>query len=187
MKLIGTELEGVFIIEPDVYADDRGTFSVTFTAKDFSNGVGGVDFVQDNQSVSKYGVVRGLHFQSPPFAQAKLVRAVTGRILDVAVDIRKDSPTFGRHITVELSDENNRQLFIPRGFAHGFSVLSKQAVVQYKCDAYYAPSHEGGIAFDDPGLGIDWGIPARDIILSEKDLSNPTLEHITLHEQTANE
>ena len=137
-----------------------------------------VDFVQDNESLSTYGVVRGLHFQKPPRAQAKLVRVVKGRVLDVAVDLRKDSPTYGHHVSVELSDENHRQLFIPKGFAHGFSVLSEEVVFQYKCDDYYAPETEGAVAWDDPDLAIDWQIPAEKIILSEKDRNHPRLTEL---------
>lgn len=173
MKIIPTDIEGVVILEPKIFPDDRGYFSVTYTAKDFAEQVDDMTFVQDNQSASKYGVIRGLHYQLPPFAQAKLVRAVAGRVLDVAVDIRQGSPTFGKHVAVELSEDNHRQLFIPEGFAHGFSVLSERAVLQYKCNAYYAPTHEGGIAFDDPELNIDWGIPADKAIISDKDRQHP--------------
>ncbi len=173
MKIIPTDIEGVIILEPKIFPDDRGYFSVTYTAKDFAEQVDDMTFVQDNQSASKYGVIRGLHYQLPPFAQAKLVRAVVGRVLDVAVDIRQGSPTFGKHVAVELSEDNHRQLFIPEGFAHGFSVLSERAVLQYKCNAYYAPTHEGGIAFDDPELNIDWGIPADKAIISDKDRQHP--------------
>lgn len=173
MKIIPTDIEGVVILEPKIFPDDRGYFSVTYTAKDFAEQVDDMTFVQDNQSASKYGVIRGLHYQLPPFAQAKLVRAVVGRVLDVAVDIRQGSPTFGKHVAVELSEDNHRQLFIPEGFAHGFSVLSERAVLQYKCNAYYAPTHEGGIAFDDPELNIDWGIPADKAIISDKDRQHP--------------
>jgi len=143
--------------------------------KEFEEKVGKTVFVQDNESKSRYGVLRGLHFQKPPFAQAKLVRVVKGRVLDVAVDIRKDSPTFGSHVSLELSDENKTQLFIPRGFAHGFVVLSDEAIFQYKCDNYYSPGHEGAILWNDPRLHIDWQLPANEIILSEKDKNNPIL------------
>lgn len=180
MKITKTEIEGVFILEPKVFPDERGNFSVTFTAKDFCERVDDIEFVQDNQSVSKHGVIRGLHYQLPPFAQAKLVRVVTGKVLDVAVDIRKGSPTFGKHVAVELSAENHRQLFIPEGFAHGFSVLSEQAVLQYKCNNYYAPDHEGSIAFDDPQLNIDWDIAAGDAIVSAKDRQAPKFKDATL-------
>ena len=138
-----------------------------------------VDFVQDNESRSSYGVVRGLHFQKPPYSQSKLVRVISGTVLDVAVDIRKGSPTFGRHVAVELSGDNHRQLFIPRGFAHGFAVLSNEAVFQYKCDSFYAPQSEGAIAWDDPDLGIDWRIPPERVVLSEKDRRHPWLKDIT--------
>ncbi len=182
MKITSTEIDGVAILEPKVFPDERGYFSVTFTAKEFAEQVCDTVFVQDNQSVSKYGVIRGLHYQLPPFAQAKLVRVIVGKVIDVAVDIRKGSPTFGKHVAVELSEDNHRQLFIPRGFAHGFSVLSETAVLQYKCDAYYAPSHEGSIAFDDPALGIDWGVPAEKVIASGKDRQAPRFNTAPLFE-----
>lgn len=175
MEVIQTEIEGLIIIQPKVYGDERGYFFESFSMKEFEEKVGKTIFVQDNESKSRYGVLRGLHFQKPPFAQAKLVRVVTGRVLDVAVDIRKDSPTFGRHLSVELSDENKTQLFIPRGFAHGFAVLSDEAIFQYKCDNYYSPAHEGAILWNDPGLHIDWQLPPDEIILSEKDKNNPIL------------
>ena len=170
MTIIGTEIEGVVIIEPRVFGDARGYFFESFNLRDFVEKTGlNVNFVQDNESCSTYGVVRGLHFQCPPYAQAKLVRVVEGRVLDVAVDIRKDSTTYGRHVAVELSAENKRQFFLPKGFAHGFSVLSQTAVFQYKCDEYYHPESEGAIAWDDPTLAIDWGIAPSDVLLSEKD------------------
>ena len=179
MKIIQTEIQGVLIIEPDVFGDRRGYFFESFNRKRFEEITGmTVDFVQDNESLSTYGVVRGLHFQKPPRAQAKLVRVVKGRVLDVAVDLRKDSPTYGHHVSVELSDENHRQLFIPKGFAHGFSVLSEEVVFQYKCDDYYAPETEGAVAWDDPDLAIDWQIPAEKIILSEKDRNHPRLTEL---------
>lgn len=179
MKIIQTEIQGLLIIEPDVYGDRRGYFFESFNRKRFEEMTGmTVDFVQDNESLSTYGVVRGLHFQKPPRAQAKLVRVVKGRVLDVAVDLRKDSPTYGHHVSVELSDENHRQLFIPKGFAHGFSVLSEEVVFQYKCDDYYAPETEGAVAWDDPDLAIDWQIPAEKIILSEKDRNHPRLTEL---------
>ena len=179
MKIIQTEIQGVLIIEPDVYGDRRGYFFESFNRQRFEEMTGiAVDFVQDNESLSTYGVVRGLHFQKPPRAQAKLVRVVKGRVLDVAVDLRKDSPTYGHHVSVELSDENHRQLFIPKGFAHGFSVLSEEVVFQYKCDDYYAPETEGAVAWDDPDLAIDWQIPAEKIILSEKDRNHPRLTEL---------
>lgn len=140
--------------------------------------VADVDFVQDNESKSCYGVVRGLHFQKPPFTQAKLVRVVKGRVLDVAVDLRKDSPTYGKHVAVELTEDNHRQFFVPRGFAHGFAVLSEEAVFQYKCDNYYAPQSEGAVAWNDPDLGIDWGLPSEDVLLSEKDSKHPLLKDL---------
>lgn len=179
MKIIETEIQGLFIIEPDVYGDSRGYFFESFNKKRFEEQTGiNVDFVQDNESRSTYGVVRGLHFQRPPHAQAKLVRVVSGRVLDVAVDLREGSPTYGKHVAVELSGENHRQVFIPKGFAHGFSVLSEEAVFQYKCDDYYAPETEGAVAWDDPDIAIDWRIPADDMILSEKDKKNPRLSEL---------
>lgn len=179
MKIIETEIQGLLIIEPDVYGDSRGYFFESFNKRRFEEQTGvSVDFVQDNESRSAYGVVRGLHFQKPPHAQAKLVRVVSGRVLDVAVDLRDDSPTYGRHVAVELSGENHRQVFIPKGFAHGFSVLSEEAVFQYKCDDCYAPEFEGAVAWDDPDLAIDWQIPAADMILSEKDKKHPRLAEL---------
>lgn len=175
MNILETSLPGVVIIEPEVYGDERGCFFESWSQRDFDARVRPVRFVQDNESRSRYGVVRGLHFQKGKDAQGKLVRVVCGRVLDVAVDIRRGSPTFGRHLAVELSGENRRQVFIPRGFAHGFAVLSEEAVFQYKCDRPYAPQSEGGIAWDDPDLGIDWGIPAEDIILSAKDRLAPQI------------
>lgn len=175
MKVIPTDIEGVVIIEPDVFGDARGYFMESWSQQRFNESVREVEFVQDNQSKSCYGVVRGLHFQRGEYSQSKLVRVAQGRVLDVAVDIRRGSPTFGRHIAVELSDENHRQLFIPRGFAHGFSVLSSEAVLQYKCDNYYSPKNEGAIAWNDPTIGIDWQLPVEDIILSAKDMHHPTL------------
>lgn len=173
MKVIETGIEGLVIIEPRVFEDARGYFFESYNKQAFDSRIAQVDFVQDNESCSSYGVIRGLHFQRPPFAQAKLVRCVRGRVLDVAVDIRKGSPTFGRHVAVELTEENHRQLFIPRGFAHGFAVLSPVAVFQYKCDNYYHPEAEGGISFADTTLGIDWQIAASDAIISEKDTRLP--------------
>ncbi len=179
MKIIETEIQGLFIIEPDVYGDSRGYFFESFNKRRFEEQTGiSVDFVQDNESRSTYGVVRGLHFQRPPHAQAKLVREVRGRVLDVAVDLREGSPTYGRHVAVELSGENHRQVFIPKGFAHGFSVLSEEAVFQYKCDDYYAPETEGAVAWDDPDIAIDWRVPADDMILSEKDKKHPRLSEL---------
>lgn len=178
MKLIKTHIEGVTVIEPKVFSDSRGCFFESFSERDFAEEVGPVRFVQDNESRSVYGVIRGLHFQKPPHAQAKLVRVVKGKVLDVAVDLRKDSPTFGQHVAMELSDENRRQMFIPRGFAHGFSVLSEEAVFQYKCDSYYAPESEGSLVWNDPDLNIDWNVPAGSEILSDKDRMSPRLKDI---------
>lgn len=177
MEVIKTEIEGVVIIEPKIFGDERGYFFESFNAAEFARKVGvNTVFVQDNESKSKYGVLRGLHFQKGEFAQSKLVRVVEGRVIDVAVDIRRGSPTFGKHVAVELSKENKRQLFIPRGFAHGFAVLSEEAVFQYKCDNLYAPDHEGAIAWNDPKIDIDWQIRPEDAILSEKDKKHPTLD-----------
>lgn len=177
MEIIKTGIEGIVIIAPRVFTDARGYFFESFSDKEFTEKVCPTTFVQDNESKSGYGVLRGLHFQRPPFAQSKLVRVVSGAVLDVAVDIRKGSPTFGRHVAVELTAENKRQLFIPCGFAHGFSVLSEEVVFQYKCDNLYAPKHEGAIAWNDPALSIDWKIPAEDVVLSEKDRSHSLLEN----------
>ena len=160
MEVIKSDIEGVVIIEPRIFEDSRGYFFESFSEREFVEKVCNTHFVQDNESKSSYGVVRGLHFQRPPHAQSKLVRVVEGTVLDIAVDIRRGSPTFGRYVAVELSAENHRQLFIPRGFAHGFAVLSEKAVFQYKCDNYYAPQSEGAIAWNDPAIGIDWRIPA---------------------------
>ncbi len=176
MNVITTDIESVVIIEPRIFTDDRGYFFESFSERDFNKQVRTVRFVQDNESRSSYGVLRGLHFQKPPFAQSKLVRVVKGAVLDVAVDIRKGSPTFGKHVAVELTAENHRQFFIPRGFAHGFSVLTDDVIFQYKCDNFYAPQSEGAIAWDDPALGIDWRIPADKIILSAKDECHPLLK-----------
>lgn len=173
MEVIKTYIEGLFIIEPRIFADDRGYFFESFSQREFDEKVAPIRFVQDNESKSVFGVVRGLHFQRPPYAQSKLVRVIKGRVLDVAVDIRRDSPTYGKHVAVELSEENHRQFFIPQGFAHGFAVLSDEAIFQYKCDNFYAPESEGSIAWNDPQLGIDWKIPADKIILSSKDRLNP--------------
>lgn len=180
MEIIKTQIEGVVIIEPRLFKDERGYFFESFNQKEFEDKVCKTKFIQDNESKSSYGVVRGLHFQKPPFAQSKLVRVVKGAVLDVAVDIRKGSPTFGQHVAVELTEDNHRQFFIPRGFAHGFSVLSKEVIFQYKCDNFYAPQSEGAIAWDDPDLGIDWQISIDDILLSEKDKSHPKLAELIL-------
>jgi len=175
MEIIKTEIEGVVIIEPRIFKDERGYFFESFSEKNFQEQVCKTIFVQDNESKSSCGVLRGLHFQKPPYAQSKLVRVVQGAVLDVAVDIRKDSPTYGKHVAVELSAENKRQFFVPRGFAHGFVVLSDEVIFQYKCDNYYAPQHEGALAWDDTDLAIDWKIPVDKIILSEKDKLNSKL------------
>lgn len=172
-----TDIEGVLIIEPKVFGDARGYFLESFNAKEFAEKTGlNINFVQDNESMSSYGVMRGLHFQSPPFTQSKLVRCVKGAVLDVAVDIRKGSPTYGKHVAVELTEDNHRQFFVPRGFAHGFAVLSKTAVFQYKCDNFYAPRADGGISILDNSLGIDWKIPTDKALLSEKDTKHALLK-----------
>lgn len=177
MEIIKPEIEGLLILKPKKFEDSRGYFFESYNKKAFDEAVGyPVEFVQDNQSKSSRGVIRGLHFQLPPFTQAKLVRCIRGKVLDVAVDLRKDSPTFGRHFAVELSEENNLQFFIPKGFAHGFSVLSDEAVFQYKCDNYYAPQADGGIDVNDDSLGIDWRIDPADRILSDKDTHHPKLK-----------
>lgn len=176
MEIIKTSIDGVVIIQPRLFKDERGYFFESFSQREFDEKVRPVRFVQDNESKSSYGVLRGLHFQKPPFAQSKLVRVIKGAVLDVAVDIRKGSPTFGQHVAVELTEENHLQFFIPRGFAHGFSVLSDEVVFQYKCDNFYAPQHEGALAWDDPDLGIDWKIPAERVVLSEKDKMHPRLK-----------
>lgn len=176
MEVIKTDIEGVVIIEPRIFRDDRGYFFESFSQRDFQEKVCNTVFVQDNESKSSYGVLRGLHFQKPPYAQSKLVRVIKGAVLDVAVDIRKGSPTFGRHVAVELTEDNHRQFFIPRGFAHGFSVLTDEVIFQYKCDNFYAPQSEGALAWDDPDLGIDWRLPAEKVILSEKDRHHSRLK-----------
>lgn len=169
MEVIKTEIEGVVIIEPRIFKDERGYFYESFSQREFEEKVCRTVFVQDNQSKSSYGVLRGLHFQKPPYCQSKLVRCIKGAVLDVAVDIRKGSPTFGRYVAVELTEDNHRQFFVPRGFAHGFAVLSKEAVFQYKCDNFYCKESEGSVAWNDPQLAIDWRIPADKVLLSEKD------------------
>lgn len=176
IKVIETDIQGVVIIEPKVFGDDRGYFFESWSQRDFDEQVRPVKFVQDNESKSRYGVLRGLHFQKGKDVQSKLVRVVKGRVLDVAVDIRKGSPTYGRHVAVELTADNHLQFFIPRGFAHGFVVLSEEAVFQYKCDNLYAPRNEGAIAWNDPMLKIDWRIPSDDVVLSEKDQHHPLLK-----------
>lgn len=181
MEVLKTALDGVLILEPRVFNDPRGYFFESFSQREFDEKLApilghSIRFVQDNESMSSYGVMRGLHFQRPPFTQSKLVRCVRGAVLDVAVDIRKGSPTYGQHVAVELTEENHRQFFIPRGFAHGFAVLSQTAVFQYKCDEFYHPEADGGISILDDSLGIDWRIPADKAILSEKDLRHPRLD-----------
>lgn len=175
MNVIKTDIEGVVVIEPRVFDDARGYFFESYSKRRFDEAVRPVEFVQDNESMSTRGVIRGLHFQRPPFSQSKLVRCVRGAVLDVVVDIRRGSPTYGRHVAVELTGANRRQLFVPRGFAHGFAVLSDEAVFQYKCDNYYHPESEGGISIADNSLGIDWRINPAEAILSDKDLRNPML------------
>ena len=175
INVIQTEIPGVVIVEPKVFGDERGYFLESWSQKDFDEKVRPIKFVQDNESKSCYGVLRGLHFQKGKYVQSKLVRVVRGRVLDVAVDIRKGSPTFGKYVSVELTAENHRQFFVPRGFAHGFVVLSEEAVFQYKCDNFYAPQAEGALAWDDPDIGIDWRVPAEKVILSEKDKRHPRL------------
>jgi len=176
MEIIKTSIEGVVVIEPRIFHDVRGYFFESFSQREFEEKVRKVNFVQDNESMSSYGVMRGLHFQRPPFTQSKLVRCVKGIVLDVAVDIRKNSPTYGQHVAVELTEENHRQFFVPRGFAHGFAVLSEMAVFQYKCDNFYAPEADGGISIKDESLGIDWKIPVEKAILSEKDIKHVCLK-----------
>lgn len=178
MKVSKTEIDGVFIIEPVVFEDERGYFFESYNKENLKAQGIDYDFIQDNQSKSRYGTIRGIHFQKGEYAQAKLVRVLEGTVLDVAVDLRRGSPTFGRHVAVELSAENRRQLMIPRGFGHGFSVLSETAVFAYKCDNVYNKASEGGLRYDDPALGIDWKIDPSKAILSEKDKVNPLLEEI---------
>lgn len=173
MEIIKTKLDGVVIIEPKIFRDSRGYFFESFSQREFEEKVCRINFVQDNESMSSYGVMRGLHFQRPPFTQAKLVRCVKGAVLDVAVDIRKESPTYGQHVAVELSEDNHYQMFIPHGFAHGFSVLSETAVFHYKCDQFYHPESDAGISILDKSLGIDWRIPTDKAILSDKDTRHP--------------
>ena len=176
MEVIKTSIEGVVIIEPRIFKDARGYFFESFSQQEFEEKVGKVQFVQDNESMSSYGVMRGLHFQRPPYTQSTLVRCVKGGVLDIAVDIRKGSPTYGQHVAVELSEDNHRQFFIPQGFAHGFAVLSGTAVFQYKCDNFYHPEADGGISILDESLGLDWRIPTEKAILSEKDTKHPLLK-----------
>lgn len=175
MNIIKTAIDGVVIIEPRIFEDARGYFFESFSQREFNEQVAPIQFVQDNESKSSYGVLRGLHFQCPPFTQSKLVRCVKGAVLDVAVDIRKGSKTYGQHVAVELTEENHKQFFVPRGFAHGFAVLSETAVFQYKCDEFYHPEADGGVSILDATLGIDWRIPLDMAILSEKDIKHPKL------------
>ena len=176
MEVIKTDIEGVLILEPKVFGDNRGYFFESFNSREFAEKTGvEVNFVQDNESKSRYGVLRGLHFQLPPYTQSKLVRVVKGCVLDVAVDIRKGSPTYGKYVSCEMSEDNKRQFFVPKGFAHGFCVLSEEAVFQYKCDDFYHPEAEGAIAWNDPGIDIHWPIAANEVILSEKDMHHPFL------------
>ena len=181
INVIKTEIDGVVIIEPKVFGDARGYFFESFSERDFNEAMTpilghGIKFVQDNESMSSYGVMRGLHFQTMPYTQSKLVRCVKGAVLDVAVDIRKGSPTYGQHVAVELTEDNHRQLFVPHGFAHGFAVLSETAVFQYKCDNFYAPANDGGVSIVDDSLGIDWRIPVEKALLSEKDTKHDLLK-----------
>lgn len=176
MNVIKTNIDGVVIIEPRVFKDARGYFFESFSQREFEEKVRKINFVQDNESMSSYGVMRGLHFQAPPFTQSKLVRCVKGAVLDVAVDIRKGSPTYGQHVAVELTEDNHLQFFVPRGFAHGFAVLSETTVFQYKCDNFYAPQADGGISIKDDSLGIDWRIPVESALLSEKDTKHALLK-----------
>ena len=178
MKYTEQAIPGVWVIEPQVFNDSRGYFFEAFKKEEFEQHIGKVDFIQDNESKSSYGVLRGLHYQKGEFAQAKLVRVIKGDVLDVAVDIRKDSPTFGKHVAVILNEENKKQFFIPRGFAHGFLVLSPEAVFTYKVDNIYAPQSEGGIIYNDPQIGIEWQIPEENLLLSEKDGKLPMLDSI---------
>ena len=180
MEVIKTDIEGVLIIEPKVFGDNRGYFFESFSQQEFDEKVAPIlghtiNFVQDNESMSSYGVMRGLHFQRPPYTQSKLVRCVKGAVLDVAVDIRKGSPTYGQHVVVELTEDNHRQFFVPRGFAHGFAVLSKTAIFQYKCDNFYHPEADGGINILDGSLGIEWFIPTERAMMSDKDIKHPYL------------
>ena len=181
INVIKTEIDGVVIIEPKVFGDARGYFFESFSERDFNEAMTpilghGIKFVQDNESMSSYGVMRGLHFQTMPYTQSKLVRCVKGAVLDVAVDIRKGSPTYSQHVAVELTEDNHRQFFVPRGFAHGFAVLSETAVFQYKCDNFYAPANDGGVSIVDNSLGIDWRIPVENALLSEKDTKHDLLK-----------
>ena len=178
MKFIKTAIPEVYIIDPSVFGDDRGYFFESFNKKAFEKNIGSVNFLQDNESKSSKGVLRGLHFQKPPFTQAKLVRCIEGKVMDIVVDIRKGSPMYGKHLAIELSEENKRQLFVPRGFAHGFAVLSETAVFTYKVDNYYAPEYDAGIRYDDTMLDIDWGLTENEVQLSEKDKNLPSLKDL---------
>lgn len=181
MKVIKTNIEGVVIIEPEIIKDRNGNYIYeAYSQREFNEKVAHIEFVQDNESMSTYGVIRGLHFQKEPYAQSKLVRCLRGQVLDVCVDIRKDSPTFGQHVSVELSEDNHRQVFIPKGFAHGFAVLSDVAIFQYKCDEFYHQESEGGILLNDSSLGIDWRIPVEDTVLSDKDKKHPLFKDIVV-------
>lgn len=180
MEVVETALDGVVIIKPKVFGDSRGYFSETYNKNELEEAGICADFIQDNESMSRYGVVRGLHYQKAPYTQAKLVRVIQGSVLDVVVDIRTGSPTFGQHVAVELSCENKLQMFVPRGFAHGFAVLSDKVIFAYKCDNVYMPSYERGVAFNDPALGIDWCVDAGAMILSDKDQKNPLLSDAEL-------
>ena len=199
MNVTKTDIEGVLMIEPNLFRDDRGYFLESFNEREFNDKIypilgHKINFCQDNESMSFYGVIRGLHFQRPPYSQSKLVRCVKGRVLDVVVDIRKGSPTYGKYVSEELTEDNHLQFFIPRGFAHGFAVLSETAVFQYKCDEFYHPEADGGISILDDTLGIDWKIPAENVNLSEKDTKHPLLKdfdspfdiHVDLYKQTEN-
>jgi dTDP-4-dehydrorhamnose 3,5-epimerase len=178
MKFLKTYIKGVVIIEPAVFSDNRGYFLESFNKKNFEDNIGKIDFVQDNESKSSRGVLRGLHFQKPPFAQAKLVRCIKGSVIDVAVDIRKGSPTYGKHVSIELSEDNKKQLYIPRGFAHGYSVLSESAIFAYKVDSNYAPECDAGILWKDPDLNIQWGVNNDDILISKKDSKLPSFSEL---------
>lgn len=178
MKVTKTKIPEILIFEPSLFGDERGYFMETFRLDEIQKHIGNVNFVQDNESYSEYGVLRGLHFQRPPFTQSKLVRVMQGEVLDVAVDIRIGSPTYGEHITVLLTGENKKQMWVPQGFAHGFVVLSKTAQFAYKCDNYYSPTHDGGISWDDPTLNIDWKLPFQDVRLSGKDKNQKSLGEI---------
>ena len=177
MNVINTEIEGLKIIEPRIFGDARGYFFESFNSREFAEKTGlNITFLQDNESKSRYGVLRGMHFRLPPYTQSKLVRVVKGRVLDVAVDIRKGSPTYGQYVCCEMTEENKRQFFVPKGFAHGFCVLSEEAIFQYKCDEFYHPEAEGAIAWDDPDIAIQWPVSADEVILSDKDKNHPLLK-----------